>query len=100
VLSIAHYSIFIKNPSFSNKKPFSKMPKGWKLAGSPYYLYRFKIFKYILIKASFVIIKHFFKNTFILESMEYLAKGLFIKHPLSIAFLLYSQYLTHFLLIF
>ena len=29
------YYIFFNNPSFSNRKPFSKMPKGWLLTGSP-----------------------------------------------------------------
>jgi len=37
------YDTYLKNPSFSEKylikikKPFSEMPKGWKLSGSPYW---------------------------------------------------------------
>jgi len=29
---------FLKTLLFQNKKPFSKMPKGWKLTSSPYWM--------------------------------------------------------------
>jgi len=35
---ILYSTIYIKNPLFlKTKKPFSKMPKGWKLTSSPYW---------------------------------------------------------------